>query len=64
MAFVVKNLLANAGDIGDVGSTHGSREGHALWRKAWQPTAVFLPGVSHGQRNTLQSMGLQRVGHS
>ena len=19
------------------------------WRKAWQPTPVFLPGVSHGQ---------------
>ena len=21
------------------------------WRKAWQPTLVFLPGESHGQRN-------------
>ena len=21
------------------------------WRKAWQPTAVFLPRESHGQRN-------------
>ena len=21
------------------------------WRKAWQPTPVFLPGESHGQRN-------------
>ena len=21
------------------------------WRKAWQPTPVFLPGKSHGQRN-------------
>ena len=21
------------------------------WRRAWQPTAVFLPGKSHGQRN-------------
>ena len=20
------------------------------WRKAWQPTPVFLPGVTHGQR--------------
>ena len=20
-----------------------------LWRRAWQPTAVFLPGDSHGQ---------------
>ena len=22
-----------------------------LWRKAWQPTPVLLPGESHGQRN-------------
>ena len=21
-----------------------------LWRRAWQPTLVFLPGESHGQR--------------
>ena len=33
--------------------------------RAWQPTAVFLPGESHGQRKPgrLQSMGSQRVGH-
>ena len=22
-----------------------------LWRRKWQPTPVFLPGESHGQRN-------------
>ena len=22
-----------------------------LWRRAWQPTPVFLPGKSHGQRS-------------
>ena len=36
------------------------------WRRKWQPTSVFLPGKSHGQRSLwgqLQSMGLQRVGH-
>ena len=41
--------------------------GMVSWRRrAWQPTAVFLPGESHGQRETggLQSMGLQRVRHS
>ena len=27
-----------------------------LWRTAWQPTPVFLPGESHGQRSL--------VGHS
>ena len=25
--------------------------GKILWRMAWQPTPVFLPGESHGQRN-------------
>ena len=25
--------------------------GRILWRREWQPSAVFLPGKSHGQRN-------------
>ena len=35
------------------------------WRRACQPTPVFWPGESHGQRSLtgLQSMGSQRVGH-
>ena len=35
------------------------------WRQAWQPTPLFLPGESQGQRSLvgLQSMGLQRVSH-
>ena len=37
--------------------------GKIHWRRAWQPTPVFLPGESHGQRS-LQSMGLQRVRHN
>ena len=44
---VVKNLPANAGDTGDVGSIPGS--GKIPWRRKWQP--VFLPGESHGQRS-------------
>ena len=34
------------------------------WRKAWQPTPVFLPGESPRAEEPggLQSMGLQRVG--
>ena len=24
------------------------------WRRAWQPTAVFLPGESHGQRSLVR----------
>ena len=35
------------------------------WRRAWQPTSMFLPGETHGQRSLarLQSMGSQRVKH-
>ena len=25
--------------------------GKIAWRRAWQPTPVFLPGESHGQRS-------------
>ena len=25
--------------------------GKILWRRAWQPTPIFLPGESHGQRS-------------
>ena len=35
------------------------------WRRKWQPTPDFLPGIFHGQRNCgLQSMGLERIGHN
>ena len=30
--------------------------GKISWRRAWQPTPVFLPGESHGQRS-LESYG-------
>ena len=30
------------------------------WRREWQPTPVFLPGESHGQRSLV---GSQRVRH-
>ena len=35
------------------------------WRRNWQPTPVFLPGNSHGQRNLMgcYQWGSQRVGH-
>ena len=41
--------------------------GKIPWRRAWQPTPVFLPRESHGQRRLagrLQSMGLHRVRHN
>ena len=40
--------------------------GKIPWRRAWQPTPVFLSRESQGQRRIpggLQSMGSQRVGH-
>ena len=42
---VVKQLPANAGDMGSIpglGRSHGGRE--------WQPTPIFLPEKSHTQR--------------
>ena len=46
---VVKNFPANVGDAGEAGSV--SRIRKILWRRKWQPTLVFLPGKSHGQRS-------------
>ena len=34
------------------------------WRREWQPTPVFLPEKSHGQRSLVGFMGSQRVGHN
>ena len=42
---VVKNLLANAGDLSF------SLRWEDPQRRKWQPTPVFLPGKSHGQRS-------------
>ena len=46
---VVKNLPTNAGDV----KRHGFDPwvGKIPWRRAWQPTPVFLPGESHAQRS-------------
>ena len=48
MLLLVKKPPAKAGDIRDAGSIPGSRRS---LRRAWQPSPVFLPGESHGQRN-------------
>ena len=52
---VVKNLAANEGDIRDMGSIPDP--GRFPGEKKWQPTPIFLPGESHGQR------GLQATVH-
>ena len=48
MALVVNNLPASAGDIRP---GFDPWDGKIPWRRAWQPTPVFLPGESHGQRS-------------
>ena len=35
--------------------------GKIPWRRAWQLTAVFLPGESHGQRSLVGYGNLKRV---
>ena len=47
VALVVKNL-PNAEDLRNVGSISG--QGRSPGGEHWQPTPVFLPGESHGQR--------------
>ena len=44
---MIKNPLASVGDVRDTGLIPGS----GRWRRAWQPTPVFLPGEPHGQRS-------------
>ena len=48
----------NAGATGDTGLTPGS--GRFPWRREWQPTSVFLPEVSYGQRSLV---GYRPWGH-
>ena len=39
-----KESACNAGDLGSI-------PGKISWRRAWQPTPVFLPREFHGQRS-------------
>ena len=43
------NLPANAGDIMRCGFDPWVRK--IPWRRAWQPTSIFLPGEFHEQRH-------------
>ena len=55
-----KESTCNAGNLGLVPEL-----GRSPWRRAWQPTPVFLPGESPWteEPGRLQPMGFQRVGH-
>ena len=46
---MVKNPPANGGGHKRFG--FNPCVGKIPWRRAWQPTPVFLPGESHGQRS-------------
>ena len=48
VVLVVKNPLASAGDTRDMVDPWVWK---IPWRRKWQPTLIFLPGESHGQRN-------------
>ena len=50
VTLVVKNLPANAGDTRDTSLIPGSGRSSGEVN-GWQPTPVFLPGESHGQRS-------------
>ena len=54
-----KASACNAGDLG-----FNPWVGKIPWRRKWQPTPVFLPGESHGQRSLAgYSPWGRRVGH-
>ena len=58
---VVKNMPANAGDIGEFDPWVRK----IPWKRKWQPTPVFLPGKSHGWRSLMgySSWGHKRIVH-
>ena len=60
---VVKNPPAIAGDTG---TQLEPWIGKIRWRRKWQPTPVFLPGKSQGQRNLAgySPWGRKRVGYN
>ena len=51
MVLVVKNPPVKAGRRKSRGFNPSGQE--IPWRRAWQPTPVFLPGEAHGQRSPI-----------
>ena len=49
LTLMVQNPPVSAGDVKRHGFNPWVRK--ILWKRKWQPTSVFLPGKSHGQRN-------------
>ena len=65
VVLVIKNPPASAGDIKDKRRRFDPWVRKIFWRRAWQPTSVFLPGESPWTEEPggLQSTELHRVGH-
>ena len=59
VALVVKNPPANARDMRHGGFNLWVQ--NIPWKRAWQPTPIFLPEESHGQRNLV---GYSPQGHN
>ena len=62
VVLLVKNLPTS---VGHKESKFDPLVGKIPWKRAWQPTPVFLPGESPWteELGRLQSMGSQRVRH-
>ena len=61
---MVKNLPANEEDIEDMRLRFSPWVRKIPWRRAWQPTPVFSPGESQGQRSLAGSSVVHRVAKS
>ena len=50
--------------LGFQGPVNREKVKYMGWRRKWQPTQVFLPGKSHGQRSLVNCSpwGCKRVG--
>ena len=55
---VVQNPPADARDVRDRG--FDPWVGKMPWRREWQPTTVFVPGESHGQRSLVGYNGVTK----
>ena len=64
-AFLVPQIVKNLPPIWETWVGFSPQVGKIPWRRAWQPTPVFLPRESPWTEmpGRLQSMGLKRVGH-
>ena len=63
MVLVAKNPPANSGDIRDGFDPWVGKIPLLPWRRKWQPTPVFFPEESHGQRSFMDysPWGRERV---